>query len=456
VNGTRAMRVMVMGLGVAGLATVRDLLRRGFRVAVSEQCAADGIAPEVRSFLDTAGVELETGGHTTAFLAGAGMVVPGPGVPLNAPVLVAARGRDIPIRGELALAAGRFPVPVIAVTGSNGKTTVTSLIGELLRASGKRPFVGGNIGTPLLDFFEEPERFDIAVLELSSFQLDLLGDFRPDIGLLLNITPDHLDRHGSLAAYATAKRRLFQGQRPGDTALVSGNDSLAAQTPVPAGVRRLVFGTDPACAARIDGCRVCIRMESGGEEDAYDLEQTRLHSPVNRLNAAAAILAATVAGCTAEGIAAGLASYVPPPHRMAEVGTVRGIRCIDDSKATNIGALAAALEGCDGPVALIAGGRDKGGDYRLLRDVVQRKVGQLVLLGEAAELMAAALADLAPVIRVGSMAEAVDQALEAAEPGWVVLLAPGCSSFDMFSGYAERGRVFTERVRAAQRQEEEG
>lgn len=440
---TSDMRAVVIGLGKAGLATVDDLLRQGLRVKVSDRREREAIDAATLARLEQAGVELECGGHSLEFLHGADMVIPGPGVPLDLPVLVAAREQGITVCGELALAAGRFAVPVIAVTGSNGKTTVTSLIGALLRAVGRKPFVGGNIGTPLLEYFADPSPYDCVVLELSSFQLDLAGTFRPNIGLLLNITPDHIDRHGTLAAYTSAKQRLFAHQRPGDMAILGGDDAVAAATPINDGVLALHFGRSEGCAARIADGVVHLGLHLAGMDTThFALAGTTLHSSVNQLNAAAAILAVTLAGGDAAGITAGLASYAPPPHRMAEVAVIDGVRYINDSKATNIGALEAALAGCEAPVVLIAGGRDKGSDYRLLAEVISRRVKHLVLLGEAAPLMQAALGALVPTTRVTTMEAAVRLSQEKAVAGDLVLLAPGCASFDMFSGYDERGRVF--------------
>jgi len=445
---TRDMTAVVIGLGTAGMSAVRDLLRQGVRVKVSDRRPLAEIETETRAFLTQNGVELETGTHSSAFIQGADLVVPGPGVPLDLPVLDAAREQGIPIYGELALAAGRFTVPVIAVTGSNGKTTVTSLIGALLKAAGKHPFVGGNIGTPLLDFFMEPGKYDCAVLELSSFQLDLAGDFRPNIGLLLNITPDHIDRHGSLEAYTRAKQKLFSHQESGDMAILGSDDAVVASTAVNPGVLALSFGHGQDCLARIVEGQIQLGAGfSGGEGASYALAGTKLSSSVNQLNAAAAILAVTLAGCDQAGIIKGLAAYEPPPHRMAEVAVIEGVRYIDDSKATNIGATQAALAGCDGQVVLIAGGRDKDSDFTLLREVVAKKVQHLLLIGEAAPLMESALGTVVRTERAASMEAAVQRASQVAHAGDVVLLAPGCASFDMFSGYAERGRVFAESVR---------
>jgi UDP-N-acetylmuramoylalanine--D-glutamate ligase len=445
---TSAMQAVVIGLGKAGLATVRDLLRHGVGVKVSDRRQRGEIESSTLDFLEQSGVELETGGHSPEYVKDVDLVIPGPGVPLTLPVLTAAREQGIPVCGELALAAGRFAVPVIAVTGSNGKTTVTGLIGALLKASGKRPFVGGNIGTPLLDYFARPEEYNCVVLELSSFQLDLAGTFRPNIGLLLNITPDHIDRHGSLAAYTTAKQNLFAHQVPGDMAILGGDDPVAAATPVNPGVLALHFGYKENCSSRIIDGRIELgTAQPGMGTTSFVLAGTKLSSSVNQLNAAAAILAATMAGCDQSGIEAGLAAFDPPPHRMAEVAVIDGVRFINDSKATNIGAMAAALAGCDTPVVLIAGGRDKNSDFTLLREVIARKVKHLVLIGEAAGLMAAALGTVVTTETATTMEDAVGRAQQMARPGELVLLAPGCASFDMFSGYEERGRVFAECVR---------
>ena len=438
------MQAVVIGLGAAGLSTVKYLLSCGVRVAISDRCDIDQIDPEILQFLQLAQVRIETGGHSVAYLAGADVVIPGPGVPLNLPIFKSARDQGIPVMGELALAAGQYQVPVIAVTGSNGKTTVTSLIGALLQAAGKAPFVGGNIGTPLLDYFADPGSCGVVVLELSSFQLDLAGDFRPNFSLLLNISPDHLDRHGSIAAYTAAKLNIFKSQVTGDIAILGGDDSVADAAALNNGVRGFRFGRNPRCAAQVVDGSVVVRL--AGEEVVYNLGGTKLHSSVNQLNAAAAILAATLCGCSREAIAAGLASFAPPPHRMAEVAEIAGVRFVNDSKATNIGALEAALSGCIAPVILIAGGRDKGSDYALLRDVVRDKVKHLVLVGEAAGLMQAALGTVVGIEMATTMEDAVSKAMAAAVGGDLVLLAPGCASYDMFSGYEERGRIFAECV----------
>ncbi len=442
------MQIGVIGLGVAGISTVRHLLRAKALVRVSDMRSQEQLAkvhPELLSFLQDAGVQCEFGAHSLSFLDGLDLLVAGPGVPLKVPLIIKAKELAIPVVGELALAAGMFQVPVIAVTGSNGKTTVTGLIGHLLHTAGKKPFVGGNIGTALLDYFIEPNSYDAVVLELSSFQLDLAGEFRPDIGLWLNASPDHIDRHGSFAAYCAAKARLFAAQQEGDIAILGKDDPLVAKTALNAGVRRYEFGSSPGCEALVKQNVVCLHLTKE-HEHCFSLADTKLNSSVNKQNAAAAVLAASLVGCSIEAIATGLRSFTPPPHRMAEVAVVDDVIFMNDSKATNIGALAAALAGCQQPVVLIAGGRDKGSDYTELQDVVRNKVRSLVLIGEAADLMNEALGAFVPVLRADSMEEAVLKAKKAALPGDMVLLSPGCASFDMFSGYEARGNSFAAAV----------
>jgi UDP-N-acetylmuramoylalanine--D-glutamate ligase len=436
-------KAIAVGLGKSGLAAVRYLHSQGLKTAVSEY--KKQITAEERSVLEQCGAALELGGHTPEFFADADLIVVSPGVPTNLPVLNAARSRGVPVVGELALAAGRIPVPVIAVTGSNGKTTVTSLIGQLLRSSGKKAFVGGNIGTPVLEYLLEPGETEAAVLELSSFQLEMSGAFQPDIALLLNLSPDHIDRHGSFKNYAEAKRQIFARQGQADIAILGADDQMVAAKPVTTAGTVLHFGTQANSRARVEGQQV--RVEPGFAEDGaaeiYDLSATRLSSLVNAYNAAAAILAARAFGCSVDGIQAGLADYQPPMHRMTPAGEINGVRLINDSKATNIGAVQAALAGFKNDVILIAGGRNKGGDFTELIPTFQQHVRQVVLIGEAASELAAA-AEAAGIGHqfADDMGDAVRKGFAAAKPGETVLLAPACASFDMFDNYEHRGREF--------------
>lgn len=439
---------VIIGLGTSGMAAVRFLHARGMGVSVSESKPKELLSKDDLSVLHSLGVPIETGGHTLEFFAHADIVVPSPGVPLDLPVLDYVRGKRIRIAGELALAAGKISSPVIGVTGSNGKTTVTSLIGHLLQCACKKVFVGGNIGTPILDYLAGDQTAEVVVLELSSFQLEISGNFRPDIGLLLNLSPDHLDRHGSMENYAAAKQRIFVNQFAEDIAVLSADDPLLKMEPGGEAGTVLRFGVHPDSQALVTKGGVMLSAQLPGRkiEEHYDLTDTSLSSFVNRLNAAAAILSARAIGCTPEEIRIGLADYIPPDHRMTPVREIAGVRFIDDSKGTNIGAVEAALASSGSHVILIAGGRDKGSDFRLLEPAVRKHVRHLILIGEAAARMDEALGSAVPISRADSMEDAVHRSAELAQPGDTVLLSPGCASFDMFTSYAHRGEVFRQAV----------
>ncbi len=438
-------KAVVLGLGISGMATIRFLQDRGIEVAVSEYRPLEALNSEELAAVRN--LEWETGGHREDFVLQGNCIVPSPGVPLDLPVLQAAGRAGIPIIGELALAAGNISVPVIGVTGSNGKTTVTGLIGALLRSCGYRPFIGGNIGRPLLSALSETADYDVLVLELSSFQLDLSGKFRPDIGLLLNLTPDHLDRHGSMEEYVRAKMRMFSHQGAGDYAIIGGDDPLVMQQADKIQASVATFGHDGHHQARIVGNEICVDVPGEGTR-RFSLGATALDSLVNRLNAAAAILAVTRLGAAGTCIEDGLNSFSPIEHRMTRVAEIRGVVFINDSKATNVGAMAAALKSCPSGVVLIAGGRDKQGDFSGLRELVGARVTHMLCIGEAADTLEEIFADLTEVEKINDMQAAVARAAALATPGQTVLLAPGCASFDMFADYGARGQVFTAAVHA--------
>jgi len=439
--------VVVVGLGKSGLSAVRFLLGQGVRVSVSEGGRRDRLDREILRWLEGERVCLETGGHSSEFFCAADCILVSPGVPLDLPALVAARQAGIPVVGEMALAAQFMKTPMVAVTGTNGKSTVVTLLGALFAAAGRKVFVGGNIGTPLTDYLAGPQDAEVAVLEVSSFQIDTAGAFRPQVGVLLNITPDHLDRYPSFGAYAESKFNLFAAQEPEDVAILNHDDpeSMAAKALWP---RSKVFFFGHELAGRdgalLDCTSVVLQGLGGGER--YELAGTALAESPNRENSAAAILAARLSGCPAAAIAQGLADFAPLAHRLALVAEVDGVRYYDDSKATNIGAVQSALEAMTGPVILIAGGRDKGGDYRLLNKAMGRRVKHLLLIGEAREKMAAAFAALTEVEQLAGLEEAVARAHQLARPGDTVLLSPACASFDMFNSYAHRGEVFRKAV----------
>jgi UDP-N-acetylmuramoylalanine--D-glutamate ligase len=454
--------VVVVGLGASGLSAVRFLLPLGVRISVSDSSPLAEIAEEKRVWLREQGVFLEAGGHSPELLNSADCLLVSPGVSLALPALQEAARRGIPLVGELALAPEFLRTPAVAVTGTNGKSTVTTLIGALLEAAGNRVFVGGNIGVPLTDYLAGEQECAVAVLEVSSYQLDSAGAFRPRVGVLLNITPDHLDRYASYADYVRAKVSLFRHQVAGDVAVVNQDDpdtaawlgdltAGRAPWPVRAGIHRYGREKGPGLRAFLAGSTVVLTGGEEGGEEEYDLSGTELAQAPNTENAMAAILAVRALACQPAAVRAGLAAFQPLAHRLALVAEINGVAYYDDSKATNVGAVCSALAGMERPVLLIAGGRDKGGSYEMLAEPVRGKVKAMLLIGEAREKMAAFFSPLTRVLFAGNMEEAVAKAASLAEPGDAVLLSPACASFDMFRSYGHRGEVFCQAVRALAR-----
>ena len=449
-------RAVVMGLGVSGRAAMKFLLSLDVVVSVSDSRQFSDLSQVDQEYLHKNGIAFEGGGHSEDFLGRNDFIVISPGVPTDLSILQEMRRKNIPVLGELAVAAPYLTECVVAVTGTNGKTTVTSLIGELLAASGKEVFVGGNIGTPLLDYLRRGKRADVLVLELSSFQLESAGSFRPHIGLLLNISPDHLDRHGSMIQYAAAKMKLFAHQKTSDKAILCADDPMCQQIrPLLTGQEVYCFGkSENNCAAGGDGNTVTINLQ-GEEEESYSLAGTALDSHTGLLNAQAAVLAVSLLGCPGKDIETALQRFRPAAHRLQYVRNIAGVEYYDDSKATNTGAVCSALASFPGNIILLAGGREKGEDYSVLKELLQQKVRKLILLGEAADAIAAAVGDAVPIRRAASMEEAVSLAADLARPGDVVLLAPACASFDMFDNYGQRGDVFIQAVMNLQEVTEE-
>lgn len=458
--------VVVVGLGKSGVSAVRFLLKLGVKISVSEGGRQENLEGDLVRWLKEKRVFVETGGHTSELLTSADCILVSPGVPLGIASLAAARQKGIPVVGELALAKDFLKTPMVAVTGTNGKSTVTTLIGDLLAGCGNKVFVGGNIGTPLAEYLAGPQDCEAVVLEVSSFQLDSAGEFRPKVGVLLNITPDHLDRYVSYKEYVDSKMSLFKNQEPGDVAVINGDDPaivewLAKESDresfgsLRAEQRRYGSSCKAGMAACLNGTKVCIARldESGRFEEEYELAGTPLAQAPNTENAMAAILAVRAMGCKPQDIGKSLAGFVPLPHRLALVAEIDGVSFYDDSKATNVGAVYSALGGMRQPVVLIAGGRDKGGGYEMLRPLVQEKVRAMVLIGEAREAIAKTFANTTRIIFAEEMDEAVRLAKNMAEKGDAVLLSPACASFDMFKSYSHRGEMFTQAVARIGRQE---
>ena len=446
----RNKRIVVVGLGRSGVAAARFLAKQGARVTVTDRAAADTLADSLAA-LAGLDVQLRLGGHVHDDFSAAELVVLSPGVPHTLPLLDAVRARGIAVIGEMELAAGFIAEPILAITGTNGKTTTTEMVAAMLRSSGKHVFVGGNIGTPLVVHADEgDERVDVVVAEVSSFQLDTCVGFRPDIAVLLNITDDHLDRYDSFEAYAQSKWRIFANQRSTDAAIVNAMDPAAAglMDSHPLRARRQCI----ADWAIRDGARIAadriVLVDHGRESAEFSLEKSALLGPHNRENTAAACLAAHQAGATDAGIQQTIDGFTGLAHRLETVGWVHGVRFVNDSKATNTDAVKRALECFDRPVALIMGGRSKQGDFLSLRSHVRRHVKTLVAMGEAKPEIVAALvaAPQQDLVEADTLPEAVAKAFAAAAPGETVLLSPACASFDMFDSYAHRGNQFREIV----------
>jgi|SRR5579872_2931427 len=437
-------RVMVIGLGVSGLAAARLLAGRGARLVMTDLRADlrldpnDGSAPPG---------EIHLGAEDPCWLDGVDLVVTSPGVPAASTLLTEADRRRIPVIGELELGSRFVSAPIVAVTGTNGKSTVTTLIGEIFKAAGRRVFVGGNLGTPLVEAAEG--EFDAVVAEVSSYQLERTEHFKPHVGVHLNLAQDHLDRYKNLDEYGSAKARLFRMQDRYDWAILNRDDPRVWFLRTRLAAQVMSFGLGPAeftPAIGYDAGDLIFDMRT--RHGRISLKRMRLTGRHNIANAMAAAAAALVSGVAPRAIEAALAEFAGLPHRMEFVGERAGVTYIDDSKGTNVASVVEALAAVRGPIILIAGGMDKGGDYGPLRAPLGEKVRRLILIGAARDTMRAALEGATEIELVQTLGEAVRSAAAAASRGDTVLLSPACSSFDQFKNYAERGRIFQELVRA--------
>jgi UDP-N-acetylmuramoylalanine--D-glutamate ligase len=419
----RGKRVLIVGFGVSGQAAARFLARRGARVAVMDQRRRQdlGAFPS-----DLRGLEGFWGGHPEEAFRGRDLIVLSPGVPSDLPELKAAKKRGATVLGEFGLAASLLKSPMIAVTGTNGKSTTVTLIDAMLRAAKKKVALGGNIGTPLMEIVEENKKFDWVVAEVSSYQLETCAKvFRPKVSVILNVTEDHMDRYPSFEAYAKAKFRIFKDQGLRETLIYNGTDPVVA-----AAVKR-------SRARKIDF-----------QKEGHSLEGMKLIGLHNRENMKAAIVAAKVAGASETTIQSVLESFEGLPHRTQFIRERNGVRYYDDSKGTNVDAAVKSLAGFDdGHVILIAGGRDKGGSYAPLRDAAQRKARIVLTIGEAGPAIAKELGPVTEIVPADTLDRAVHAAAARARSGDVVLLSPACSSFDQFRDYKERGDAFQKLVR---------
>ncbi len=428
-------KVIVVGLGKSGVAAARFCLARGAKVTGTDTSPASKLSEEARALP----MQLVAGGHAGVDFTGADLIVVSPGVPPLAE-LDRATQAGVEVIGELDLAARFCSSPMIAVGGTNGKSTVTTLLAAMLAQKFPRVFSGGNLGQPLAEAVEKS--WDALVVEVSSFQLERAPKFHPTVSILLNITEDHLDRYPNFQAYADAKGNAFVLQDSNDFAVIPANDERCASQAKRGKAAILTFGENGDYQAK---GRSILETKTG---TSFSFETSRLFGLHNAYNIAACIAAARAFGVDAPSIERALSIYVPLAHRMAFVGDVNGVRFYDDSKGTNVGASVTALLGlAETKGVLIAGGRDKLGDYAPLVDALRTKGRALVVIGEAADRISQAAAGVVPISRAPTLEGAVNVAMNYAKPGDAVLLSPACSSFDMFSGYAERGDKFVAAVR---------
>lgn len=435
-------RALVLGAGVSGVAAARLLAARGCRATLLDAAPPEALRPAAAR-LNGCAVDV-CGGATGLPPGDFGLCVASPAFAVHHPWLDAARARSIPIVSELELGFAAWPGRVLAVTGSKGKSSLVKLCADTLVRAGVRAEAAGNYGTPLCELSLDRPALAWAVTEVSSFQLELADAFRPDVAVLLNVQPDHLDRHGSLAVYRALKLRLFGRQSPGQVALLP--EGFDAGMALPHGVAVQRFGDGPGAdwryaAGEIAGCWA-------GRPGRLDLRGSWFDNPVLGLAAAAGVAALTACGLPPEAIAEGLRHFEPLPHRLQWVGTYGGVRYVDDSKATSLAAVAAALRMVSGPVRLIVGGRLKEHALDGLKELLTTRVRKVYLIGESAAQMGTAWSSAVKCEPCGTVGVAVVRAVREAAAGETVILSPGCSSFDQFRDYKERGEVFTQAVRA--------
>ena len=446
VEGTR---VTVAGAARSGLAAAELLARRGARVTLSDSRAELPEADRLRSL----GIALELGGHTRDTFTSAELVVLSPGVPPEQPVVQAARDRGVPVIAEIELASRWLLGRLIAITGTKGKSTTTALTGRMLEAAGLKVTVGGNIGSPLSAQVSESTPDTFHVVETSSFQLEQIDTFHPWIAVMLNVSPDHLDRHPDVKAYAAAKARIFENQNAGDFAVINADDPAVLEIARGgrATVRRFSLAGAIARGTVVEDGWIVDRQRDRAER-LVPIDAIHLLGPhlVNDVLAAATVGA--IAGAAPAAMTAAVDAFRGLEHAMELVAEVGGVRFVNDSKATNVESALRSIESFDRDLVPIMGGRFKGGDLRLLRDPLKARAKALVAIGEARPLLREALGDVVNVEEADSFAAAIARAHALAQPSGVVLLAPACASFDMFRDYAERGRIFKEEVARIARQ----
>ena len=437
-------RVLVVGLGKSGHAAAMFLRKQGARVTVSDTRSAVALAHEIPALLD-AGIMVESGGHGLLTFRRQDLIVISPGVPLDTPEVKQVIGYGMPVIGELELASRFLKGRILAITGSNGKTTTTTLVGKILEEADMPTLVGGNIGTPVIDLIPKSADDAIDVLEVSSFQLETIEQFHPWIAVVLNITPDHLDRHGTFENYAAMKARITELQGPDDFLVLNAEDKPTQM--VAAKTKAQIFWFSPRRpikqGAFVHGESIAfIPREGAKAEPIMPVAEIPLKGSHNVENVLAAVCAARLAGVPAEKIRSAVQSFKAVEHRLEFVRTVQGVEYFNDSKATNVDAAMKAIAAFPGGIHLILGGKDKDSDYTLLSPLLRERVKAVYTIGSAAEKIERELHGVVKMVGAGTLDMALNEARNAAVPGDTVLLAPACSSFDQFENYEHRGRTF--------------
>ena len=445
-------RVLVVGLGKSGVASALFLKARGARVTVSDAKPQEQLGEEIPRLLDH-GIVVETGGHGDRTFQGQDLIVVSPGVPLDTPVLLQARSLGETIIGEVELAAQFLPGSIVAITGSNGKTTTTALTGEVVAAGGFPTLVGGNIGTPAISLVERATPKTVAVLEVSSFQLETIQTFRPKVAVVLNVTPDHLDRHRTFAAYVNAKARIFENQQAEDFAVLNADDPTCVQMADRTRAQVFWFSRKKEVnrGAYASAGRILFRG-SGQPQEIMLLSEIPLKGAHNVENALAAVCVGALLGCEPAKIRQAVHAFKAVEHRLEYVATIGGVEYYNDSKATNVDATLKALESFPANIHLILGGKDKGSDYTVLNDLLRQRVKRVYTIGAAAAKIESQIVSVeragVEVVHAETLETAIKRAAAVAQPGDVVLLAPACASFDQFRNYEHRGARFKEIVAA--------
>ncbi|HXZ31397.1 MAG TPA: UDP-N-acetylmuramoyl-L-alanine--D-glutamate ligase [Terriglobales bacterium] len=439
-------RVLVVGLGKSGVAAALFVKSKGARVTVSDTKTPDELKEEIPRLLDE-GIAIETGGHGDRTFQNQDLIVVSPGVPLDAAPLAQARALGEKIIGEVELAGRFFPGRIVAITGSNGKTTTTALAGAVVANGGFPTLVGGNIGTPAISLVEQATEDTIAVLEVSSFQLETTETFRPHIAVVLNVTPDHLDRHRTFMAYADAKARIFESQQGSDFAVLNADDptcvAMASRT------RAQVFWfsrkREVKQGAYVRDGRVLFR-DTSGQREIMQVSETPLKGAHNVENVLAAVCVGVLSDVEPRRISKAVHEFRAVEHRLEHVASIGGVEYYNDSKATNVDATIKALESFPANIHLILGGKDKGSDYSVLNDLLRQRVKSVYTIGAAAAKIESQIKGATEVVHADTLENAIRRASDAAKPGDIVLLAPACASFDQFRNYEHRGKVFKEAV----------